>query len=169
MDLKDWFFKTPDTWPGGLYTGPDPLPRLSPKVPQYYQNIVDSCSAMDPYDRLQCKDLLLMFPPSNDDVEETTNSTISEPISMQSMRRCRASNSITCEYCRKRVDSLMYKCTICQDSDFDMCSKCFMKGRHCEDTQHLPVEIALDEDFPTKTRYYSSVNLEGTRAVIEAE
>ncbi|OAL43183.1 hypothetical protein IQ07DRAFT_593357 [Pyrenochaeta sp. DS3sAY3a] len=165
MALKEWFYREPNTWRGGLYTGPDPLPLLSDKVPRYYQDVVNYCCAPDPSDRLPCKDLLRMFPPSNNDMEPEPSNLTAEPMSIQSMQDCRM-DAVMCEFCRKLIDSRLYKCMICVNSDFDVCSQCFDTGMHCYDPDHLLVEATIGDEFPIKTRYHSSPNKLGVRTIV---
>lgn len=165
--VKEEFYKPPASWHGGLYTGPDPLPRLPDTIPVYYRDVISTCCAGDPFDRPSTEDLLSKFPSISIDTESNIECDWSpEPMDINAMRGCRA-KSQCCDHCWKQIFSKFYICTICDEGDFDVCLACFKEGKHCDDQTHLLVEVDVDGNFPVATRYYSSVDSSGQRSVTE--
>lgn len=59
----------------------------------------------------------------------------------------------------------IYKCTLCDEGDFDLCLKCFEMGIHCHNQTHLLIEVTVDGNFPITTQCYSSADSLGLRSV----
>ena len=142
------------------------LPPLSSDIPQYYRNIVDMCTTVDPLERPAAWELLEMFPSASE--YECAREEALIPGSMDLALLEHGSLKITwCNHCRRCVGRRYSHCNVCLAGDFDICEACFSKGLHCYDVDHLLVELEKPQfQHCTMTgRYYSRVKDSGARDV----
>jgi hypothetical protein len=159
--LKEDFYRSPKGHQG-LWFGSDPLPRLPSQVPSWFQSVVDACCA-DVHARPSCKDILKLFPT---EVMDTSPGQLRDhgvqPQDTKTMRIGRLRFS-SCDHCRQQITDIEYTCNICQAGDIDICPACFLAGKHCDNSEHLLIEVNFEERLAGVTRYHSSVNAAGKK------
>ncbi|KAH7087783.1 hypothetical protein FB567DRAFT_354018 [Paraphoma chrysanthemicola] len=163
--FKEDMYRARDMWGVDPNCGVDPLPRLPPSVPAWFQDIVDACLSTANV-RPSCQDLLARFPTRKCITATDTTAPTSTPelLSEATLRNCHV-RSICCSKCYKQVVSVVYHCTICDGGDFDLCPDCWEKGLHCSDITHFMTEGRIGSFCPPMTRYHSSLSREGKRKV----
>ena len=148
------------------YRNPIALPELSINVPQYYKDIVNTCRAECPQDRVCARTLLTWFPPLTkykhlpDANFETQNIEITA-----------IGNGLVktphCDKCQSRCGKVFFHCSVCLMGDFDICENCYESGAHCLEKGHLLEQNRKIESWTVPWKYHSSVNDSGTREITE--
>ena len=161
---------------------PIALPRLSESVPEYFRNIVDACRKADPGARPAAREILEMFPLYEDCPQQKQQEGGFDRHEQTQLRSHQArvpdidtlmegirGGSVSCSECgRKPLPFPYYHCNICQEADFDLCQTCYDLGRHCEDDQHLLVEMSTVGSWVVPRRYGSCIKeVSGEREVVE--
>jgi hypothetical protein len=70
-----------------------------------------------------------------------------------------------CDTCGALLSGMFYHCSSCGTGDYDLCSPCLEAGKHCEDIDHLLVELVISCGYPVAKKYFSSVKSSGLREV----
>ena len=144
---------------------PIALPPLDQSIPVYYREMVVACRAKCPYDRPAAWKLLQSFPSSiSDDIGPRVEPE-SNNVSRLGYVRC----NVGCDRCRKRDIEPVFHCTVCKAGDFDICQSCFDKGIHCDDADHILVEMNRDSKGKCVVpgRYHSVPDTFGKRYTME--
>ena len=148
------------------HRNPVTLPELSADVPQYYKDIVNSCRAENPQDRVCARTLLEWFPPLTQ-YEHLPNAT-SETQNMEIIDiGSGLSGTATCDSCGSRLGEVFFHCSVCSMGDFDICDKCYESGTHCYEKEHLLEQKRNIGSWAVPWKYHSSVKESGTREIIE--
>ncbi|KAI9704999.1 MAG: hypothetical protein M1836_006779 [Candelina mexicana] len=125
------------------HCNPVNLPRCSPEVPSYFNDIIAACRCADPRKRLPAASLLKLFPPrtaseldsGEDDSLLRDIITPSDPCYF----------SITCNGCGSLTTDLHYHCNACHCANFDICAKCLSDGISCDDDTHTLTRRVLKD------------------------
>jgi serine/threonine protein kinase len=160
MDWKREFYKAPTSWDTELWFGLSPLPQLPSSVPSWFQEIIDCCYRENPNERPSCGDLLAKFPSAILDTEADASDYDPQKHFALQDGSYRGNG---CDHCRVHILSTLYHCAQCGDAD--VCLECFDKGKHCEDSGHLLIEIHMGRPLPIATRYHTSADTSGKRRV----
>ncbi|KAH7074817.1 hypothetical protein BKA63DRAFT_322186 [Paraphoma chrysanthemicola] len=163
--FKEDMYRAQDQWAVDPNCGADPLPSLPPSVPAWFQDIVDACFSTANL-RPSCQVLLARFPTGKciTTTDTTSSPSTAELLSETTLRNCRV-RSICCSSCWKQIFSIVYHCNICSGGEFDLCSTCWKKGLHCNDTRHPMTEGRIGGIRPPITRYHFGLDGEGKRKV----
>ena len=149
---------------------PDTLPTLPESVPKYYRNIVDECGAKNPGDRPAARDLLVKFPAVSDTVSQSQEAWKQSEVEATLNAECLHISKVACSLCWNRPAYLkfpLFYCNICHRGDFDLCHACFLGGKHCDDKEHLLVEMGKVGNMIAPRRYHSCVKSSGVREIID--
>ncbi|KAF2832466.1 hypothetical protein CC86DRAFT_462750 [Ophiobolus disseminans] len=165
LEIREDFNKTPESNDAGLWFGPHPLPRLPELVPSWFQEVVDACCADLP-ERWSCQDVLTKFPHSGNDTETKMCGDVKhQPQDECNIQACRMNRHGCCDLCSRQYTLAVYQCHLCSGDDYQLCSICFNQGKHCEDSEHLLVEIQFGGSFPIAVQYFSSPDACGKRKI----
>lgn len=170
------------------------LPSLGKHYPQYIQDIISSCRAKDPNQRLPAWKLLEMFPPLDatitpeEDGEirpfQAEASSVQETRRVENLDKCTSEKedlrctgksptvladceqlSVHCDVCRKLTRDHFFHCIVCVSGDYDLCPECFAGGAHCLDDTHYMRELFYN---PAKEEaFYTSMDHTGHRDIIK--
>ena len=104
-------------------------------------DVINICRSERPSERLPATELLRIL---NNNVVPASHcgwNGSAEPLDMEEIVRLYEAVS----GCDRRggyiTTRLGYHCNICDNSDFDICVKCFNDGRHCKDLDHFLPEL----------------------------
>lgn len=148
------------------------LPKLPESIPKYYREMVDACRARDPSNRPAAWRLLKLFPlllSESTPLPELRNQGHLNTRNVDlSVMGGSLMGMVNCDLCRKRNLQLpFFHCNVCETGYFDLCWECYESGVHCEDNDHLLVEIVKVGNLIRPGRYHSSVRSTGKREVIK--
>ena len=146
---------------------PIALPQLPESIPTYYRDIVSDCRAENPSDRPAARELLKRFPNAcNIQGQPEFREPYSSDIS--TLREGLRMGRVTCDVCRERYfEPPIFHCNVCEIGDFDLCQTCYEGGAHCEDQNHLLVELGKIGSRIVPRKYHSCVKSSGTRDVVD--
>jgi hypothetical protein len=145
----------------GLFT----LPPLDAKVPEYYSAMVEACRKDEPSTRPTAMQLLAMMPDSTIARSHASDEEmVHEQLDVASYQSCAISTK-ECDTCGALLSGIFYHCSSCGTGDYDLCSPCLEDGKHCEDIDHLLVELVISCGYPVVKKYFSSVTSSGLREV----
>ena len=147
------------------------LPDLPEDVPQFYKAIVKGCRAERPEDRPPARQLLERFPAMQEFQSTPSARSTSESISACSdlislgrglvgMKRCSRCGTTNIQF-------HYFKCTVCDMGDFEICPRCYDKELHCDDKDHLLVELKNDGVCAVTGKYHSSPQATGGREIFD--
>ena len=159
---------------------PIALPPLPESIPKYFRDIVEACRREDPSTRPAAREILKMFPSSDENPHHhhqqqeghgqpqflpQQNHILDIETLADSFRNCK----IACSLCKKRpIPFPFYHCNSCNYADFDLCQTCFDCGMHCNDDEHLLVELGKIGSWVVPRSYHSCVKgPAGQRDVID--
>ena len=154
---------------------PIALPSLPRSIPKYFRDIVDACRREDPSTRPAAREILGMFPSSDEDSPYHQNHHHQQghgqlqPLPQQNhmpdidtIADSLRVGMITCSVCWKRPLALpIYHCNSCDHGDFDLCETCYDCGLHCDDDDHNLVEMGKIGSWIVPRRYHSCVKYPG--------
>lgn len=148
---------------------PIALPQLPESIPRYYRDIVNSCRAEEPRDRPAAREMLQNFPTVGDtscEIEPQEPYDADPNVLGEGLRM----NWMFCDLCSKRTTYQQipfFHCNLCQNGDFDLCQTCFEGGAHCDDDDHLMVELGKIGSWILPRKYHSCIKSSGHREVID--
>ena len=149
------------------HADPIQLPSPGEHIPQYFKDIVAECRWEQPGRRVAAKDLLKRFPPSSGSFEPSTSDRQygSNPRVLTRPEECLDlyGEMTICDCCDEETTHHFYQCHLCELQDYDLCRRCFLKGEHCHDQNHLLQEYSELHD---EEKYYTCVKENGKRDVI---
>ena len=146
---------------------PVALPELPESVPLYYRNIVKLSRAEKPGDRPATRELLGMFPIASNFQEQPMLRKPHSP-NMSTLGNSLQIAKVACSICSERPLQLpIYHCNVCHLGDFDLCQTCHQGRAHCDDENHLLVELGHIGRRIVPRNYHSCVKSSGMRDVIE--
>ena len=161
---------------------PIALPPLPGSIPKYFRDIVDACRREDPSTRPAARELLGMFPPSDEECPHHQNRHHQQghgqpqPVppqnhmpNIESLADGVRMSKITCSLCGKKALALpVYHCNSCNHADFDLCQTCYDYGMHCHDNEHILAEMGRIGSWIVPSKYHSCVKYPlGKRDVID--
>lgn len=157
---------------------PIALPPLPGSIPRYFRDIVDACRREDPSTRPAAREILGMFPFSDEVSPLHHQQGHGQPQSLPQLNRTAdveyLANSVpitkvSCSLCADRPLGLpYYHCNSCDYADFDLCQTCYDSGMHCNDDEHNLVELGKIGSWIVPKRYHSCVKYpSGKRDVID--
>jgi hypothetical protein len=162
---------------------PIALPPLPESIPKYFKDIVYACRREDPSTRPAAREILEMFPSSDENSPDHPNhdqkqrghgqpnlfSQQNHTPDIQTLADGVSVAKIACSICAKRPVPLpFYHCNSCNYADFDLCQTCYDRGMHCDDDEHLLVEMGKIGSWIVPRRYHSCVKGSvGERDVID--
>ncbi|KAF2652102.1 hypothetical protein K491DRAFT_66140 [Lophiostoma macrostomum CBS 122681] len=142
------------------------LPPLNSAIPPYMTEIIDACCSTEPNDRPPAWRILEMFPPEETYAEPKSITRYwKQPTKPEDCRELMR-RQIYCNFCRDRTSKHYFYCSICSIGDFDICPRCFEKGRHCFDTNHYLREI---KNYGEAQTFYTNVKDTGLRELLVAD
>lgn len=155
----------------GSHADLDPiaLPRLPESIPQYYRDIIDSCRAEDPDDRPAAWRLLELFSPKKTLEIPLIEEAKPKYMDISSLRNC-FRMSFGCNLCGATIqghNATFFHCNVCTEGNFDLCMMCYGRGMHCDDREHLLIEVTKTDLMNVTRRYHGSMKDSGTRDLIE--
>ena len=143
---------------------PVQLPSPDENIPQYFRAVIAECRWELPGRRLPAYELLKMFPSS---AEKTGTPTNDLPCAKDEELLGRPEECLNewgemtvCSWCDEKTTHHFYHCSI---SDYDLCHRCFLMGRHCFQSHHHLREYSALHD---EGKYYTSIKENGGRDVI---
>lgn len=157
------------------HVDPIALPRLPDSIPKYYRDIIDLCRAADPNDRPAAWRLLDLFlKGDSDNLSAATFQPKPPKLEEFDISSLRDSFDVVvdCDYCHMPVidgdrNVVYFHCNICREGDFDICRSCYEKGLHCNEQDHLLVEVEKTRTSIVTVKYHSRVKEAGRRDSIE--
>ena len=157
-----------------LHVDPITLPELPASIPQYYKDIVNICRAENPEERQPAWKLLSWFPTtssgpissqyqtSRENRPTPEIATTNDPMSLG------LKSIIFCDSCGAlEIQFHFFHCNVCAGGNYDLCPRCFHKGIHCPNNDHLLVEVQKTEIFADIKGYHCSPGGSGQRDIVE--
>ncbi|KAH7080205.1 hypothetical protein BKA63DRAFT_237874 [Paraphoma chrysanthemicola] len=143
------------------------LPPLHLKVPHYYQDIVDACRRDDPSTRPSAVEILEILTNKQSTMPPASISPkVHSLVDVLSLREC-VTSSPSCDTCGIWIHGTFYHCNTCANGDYDICATCFDSNQHCQNKDHLLVEVKDLHSPPAVKKYYSSMKSTGSREFLE--
>ncbi len=156
---------------------PIALPPLPGSIPKYFRDIVDACRREDPSTRPAAREIIGMFPSSDEDSphhqqgheQPQTFPQQNHTPDIETLADSVRMSKVSCSLCRKKILALpVYHCNSCDHAEFDLCQTCYDCGIHCYDDEHLLVELGKIGSWIVPRRYHSCVKYPvGKRDVID--
>ena len=163
---------------------PIALPPLPGTIAKYFRDIVDACRREDPSARPAAREILGIFPSSDEDSPHYQNhhhqrqghekpqplpQQIHKP-DIETLVNGVRMLKLTCSLCGGRIDPTLsiHHCNSCHHADFNLYQTCCDCGVHCNDNDHMLVELGKIGSWTVPRRYYSCVKYPaGKRDVID--
>lgn len=155
-----------DEW----HSKPMALHPLPEAIPQYYKDVITSCMAEKPEDRPTARELLARFSTESElrtDTFGVLNVGYSSGYDGFLTQARGVLQVVTCSRCYEyHIQEVNYfHCNACDYGDFDLCQRCYDKGEHCYDKDHVLIELEGASRNAVSGKYHTSPTSSGGRRI----
>ena len=116
------------------HANPVELPACNDDTPAYLCEIIRGCRLPNPQSRISASELayILSATPRSD----VTTADIQEVLMPYLNLGTELTTAISCDECGELTTEMQFHCNICLNNNYDICQRCFEKGRHCLVPEH---------------------------------